>query len=1460
VLTPNVHPLALAGTDLGKVSDTQILSGMVVEFRRTPQQQAELEQLLIAQHDRKSPGYHRWLTPEQFGARFGVAAADVNAIRQWLENDGFQIEETSRSGTYVRFSGTAQQVTKSFSPEIHWFLVRGERHFAPASAVTIPAALASLIYEIRNLDSFRPHSPLPKTRALYAWGGSAALAPGDLATIYDFQSVRAAGYDGTGQTVAVVGQTDIALSDLALYRSSFGLPAANIRVVTAGTDPGVSPDDVYEANLDLDVVSAVAPNALLLFVNATSVIDSVQYAIDQNLAPVLSMSYGVCEPEASALPLTTAMVLQSWAQQANAEGITWVAASGDSGPFGCDPFGYGAPYATQGLAVNLPASIPEVTGVGGTQFAILTPSYWGVQDGLNGGTAVSYVPEDAWNTYGPSDIGASGGGASIDFPKPLWQAGMGVPNDNARDVPDVAFAASPVYAGYVIAANGQLSSLATGEDGAYVVGGTSGAAPLFAGIVALLNEYLAPSLPAQPGQGNINPTLYSLAQTSTDVFHDITQGNNLWYCAFGSLDCLRQFVGYYAGPGYDQVTGLGSVDTYNLLHQWPGIQGQPPTAVTGLAAVTYNVTGYIAALAGTVNPNGCDTLCQFVYGTNSSLTGASQTPSVDAGSGSAALSCNTSVRFLAPNTTYYYRLASTNANGGASGSISTFSTHTTGQLPAVTIGSASSITANGATLGGTVNPNGLDTHYTFLYGTSSSLSVAYQTASFDIGSGSTPSPANANIGGLAANTVYYFRIQASNSVGAINGGFASFTTSSGAQAPGATTLPASAITQSAAALGGTVNPNSLDTHYWFSYGTSSTLSSSLQTSSVDAGSGSGQASAGSAIAGLASHTTYYFQLHASNSAGTTNGAILSFLTSQPPAVSTGVATAVTTNSATLGGSVNPNGIDTRYWFVYSSSVAGSNAGETITYDSGSGSQPVSVSAPVTGLVPNTKYVFQLLASNSAGAISGSVSSFTTNAAGTLPSVTTGLVSNLTVSSATLSGSLTPNGNDTHYWFVYGTSPALTFANQTNKIDAGLGTSVVAVSANLTGLSSGTYYYQLQASSSAGANSGSISSFYVPGPPIASTGTYLLEGAGSATFSGQVNNINGDTQTWFLYGTSPTLSGASQTPSTDVQSVTSNVMISVNGLSPGTTYYFRLQASNAYGLSSGSILSFTENLPAAITSPATFGTGGWTLWANVSPNGLPTSSWFLYGTSPTLTGASQTYKFMSFGSAESITLTALLPNTTYYFQVVASNSAATVSGSILSFTTNATAMPTATLAPATGISGAGATLTGTVTPNALDTRYTFWYGTTSSLSSPLPTTVVDLGSGVAPVPVSATLTGLALGVTYYYQIHAWNSFGTTTSQILSFTTAGAVPPTISSLSPNSTRRGGPAFTLTINGTNFVPGATVTWGTTVLTTAFVSSVELSAAVPASLIAKPGGVSVTVTTIGGTTAGLTFIVRPL
>jgi Pro-kumamolisin, activation domain/Putative binding domain, N-terminal len=1377
VLVRSVHPQALEGVDEGRVPDEHILHGMVLEFGRTPQQQIALDQLLAAQQDRGSPDYHQWLTPEQFGERFGAAQSDVTAVRLWLESEGFQVEEIARSSTYIRFSGTAIQVKRSFSAEIHSFSVRGEKHFAPASSVAIPSAIAPLVREVRNLDSFHPQAPRPVTKPLFANGnGTPTLAPGDLATIYDFQSLRTAGFDGTGQTVVVVGQTDINLSDLALYRSSFGLPSASIRIVTVGQDPGISSNDVMEANLDLDVVSAVAPNAALVFVNAANVLDAVQYAIDNHLAPVVSMSYGVCEPLISATPITAANILQSWAQQANAEGMTWVASSGDSGAAGCDPFGAAAQPATHGLAVSLPASIPEVSGVGGTGFQPGTASYWATNNGANGGSAISYVPEVAWNDDSSTDPGASGGGASIDFPKPLWQSGPGVPDDNARDVPDVAFAASPSYAGYIIALNGQLSI--SDPSGAYVVGGTSGATPLFAGVLGLLNQYLSPFQPAQPGQGNINPTLYSLAQTTTDVFHDVTQGNNLWLCQPSFPDCLGTSLGYQAGPGYDQVTGLGSVDANNLLHEWPGSRGQSPTVTTGQAAVTASPS-YNAALTGTVTANGSDTHCYFLFGTSPNLTGSSQTSSIDAGSGAVSLAVTANATGLTANTTYYFQMVATNATGTSSGSILTFTTTSTGQIPSVAAALATQVTASSATVGGTVNPNGLDTHYAILYGASSSLSVANQTTLLDAGSGSIALPVTANITGLLGNTIYYFRLIASNTAGTALSPIVSFTTNSAGQLPVATALPASAINSSGATLGGAVNPNGRDTHYWFSYGTNSALSASVSTAGVDAGSGTSVTPAAAVITGLASNTIYYFQLHASNSAGTTNSSILSFTTTssgQPPTVSTGIASSVTTNTAVLSGTVTPNGVDTHYWFLYSD---GTNVFETPTYDAGSGNQQVSISVPIIGLYPNTAYAFKIVASNSAGVNNGSTNNFLTNASGQIPYVVVGGASVISTTSVTISGTVNPDGSDTHYWFQYGTSPSLAFANQTSIIDAGSGSSPLPVAATLTGLSNGTYYYRLQASNSAGTAIGNIAVFIMNKPPTAVTLPASVSGE-TADLNAQLNDNGDETHYWFLYGTSPTLAGATKTPVWDAGSTVFmyTPFARVTGLLTATTYYFQFQASNGSGTSSGAILSFKTNLPlphtdfAANTAP-----GSWTLNGDVVPYSLDTHYWFLWGTSPTLSGASQT-PTMDAGAGTSFIpipisapVTELSPNVTYYFQLVTSNAAGTVEGSILSFFNQVDSAPTVTLAPATVLSGGAATLSGTVNPNALATWYYFVYGTDSTFpfasSQQTGAGNTPAGQGV-PVSVNASLTGLTTGLTYYYQLVAWNTDGTTFSPILSFT--------------------------------------------------------------------------------------------
>jgi hypothetical protein len=242
---------------------------------------------------------------------------------------------------------------------------------------------------------------------------------------------------------------------------------------------------------------------------------------------------------------------------------------------------------------------------------------------------------------------------------------------------------------------------------------------------------------------------------------------------------------------------------------------QAPTASTGSASA---ITASAATLAGTVNPNGADTHAWFLYGTSSTLAGASQTTSQDLGSGTTASAMTANLTGLTASTTYYFEAVAQNATGTTDGTISNFTTPATviAQAPTTTTGPASAVTANSATLAGTVNPNGADTQVWFLYGTSSTLTGASQTASQDIGSGTTATPVTANLTGLSASTTYYFQAMAQNSTGMTNGAIGNFITTAipytitGTAitvAPGATTGNTSTITVTPATAGytGVVN-------------------------------------------------------------------------------------------------------------------------------------------------------------------------------------------------------------------------------------------------------------------------------------------------------------------------------------------------------------------------------------------------------------------------------------------------------------------------------------------------------------------------------------------------------------------------------------------------------------------------------------------------------------------------------
>jgi uncharacterized protein (TIGR03437 family) len=322
---------------------------------------------------------------------------------------------------------------------------------------------------------------------------------------------------------------------------------------------------VDESTLDIEWASAVARGATIEFVYSDDAFDSATYVVDNVVAPVLSMSYGQCEM----YDLVDLPSYRQTAQQANAEGITWLAAAGDQGSTDCD---YEVSVSEGGLAVDEPGSIPEVTSMGGTAVSDL-PAYWNTANTSTLGSAKAYIPETVWNDSAVAGFNlATGGGASMYFPQPSWQTNGGVPNDGWRHVPDISFNASVYTVPYYI-----YCSACQDLGGVSAVGGTSAATPTMAGVVAMLNEYLKTS-----GLGNINPTIYSLFQTAPGAFHNNITGNNIEACAYGSPGCGNGQEGYVAGPGYSSAVGFGSVDVTKLMQSWAAAAPTGPVIVPSL--------------------------------------------------------------------------------------------------------------------------------------------------------------------------------------------------------------------------------------------------------------------------------------------------------------------------------------------------------------------------------------------------------------------------------------------------------------------------------------------------------------------------------------------------------------------------------------------------------------------------------------------------------------------------------------------------------------------------------------------------------------------------------------------------------------------------------------------------------------------------------------------------------------
>ena len=616
-LRGNVHPLARSENDRGLAPDSQPIRRILLLLQRAPEQEVALRKLMDEQQTKSSPNYHHWLTPEQLGQQFGPADADIQVVNDWLTRQGFQVNRVTAGRTAIEFSGTAGMVRQSLHAEIHKYVVNGEQHWANTSDPQIPAALAPVVAGFASLNNF-PRKPLShrlgafsrskvtgEVRPLFTFPPSNpshyAVGPGDFATIYNVLPLWNAGppIDGTGQTIAIVGDSNINIQDVRDFRSMFGLPAltANqLQIILDGPDPGnLGGNEEGEADLDVEWAGGVARGATIdLVVSETT--ESTQgtdlsalYIIDNNLAPVLSVSFGQCEAELGSGG--NAFYNAMW-EQAAAQGITVLVASGDSGSATCDAFATET-AAQAGLAVSGVASTPFNVAVGGTDFddAGNQSQFWGSTNSSPlQNSALSYIPETTWNdscaqaglagcagvTASTRNLVGGGGGPSScinpsgSFPsftcgavngitgyaRPPWQTGGGVPADNARDIPDVSLFAADGKNGsfYIMCQSDAITGSATSCNlispftNFVGVGGTSVSTPAFAGIMALVNQKTGQR------QGNANYVLYKLAaqsgvscasnaamaagaNASTCIFYDTVTGNNSVACKGGTPNC-----------------------------------------------------------------------------------------------------------------------------------------------------------------------------------------------------------------------------------------------------------------------------------------------------------------------------------------------------------------------------------------------------------------------------------------------------------------------------------------------------------------------------------------------------------------------------------------------------------------------------------------------------------------------------------------------------------------------------------------------------------------------------------------------------------------------------------------------------------------------------------------------------------------------------------------------------------
>jgi len=702
----NVHPLARPEFDRGIAPPSLPMPRLLLLLKRSPEQQAALNLTMSDLYNAGSPGFHKWLTPEEFGRRFGPADTDIAAVTSWLGAHGFQVAKVSKGKLAIEFSGTAAQVQAAFHTEIHKFVVDGEEHWANTADPQFPAALAPVLQGIASLNTFRPkptHRVMPGglrafrtaakagiTPELNTTNGNFDIGPADFATIYNVAPLYTAtptAIDGSGQSIAVLGVSNINVQDVRDFRTFFGLPANDPQVVIDGSDPGdIGGGSEVEALLDVEYAGGIAKGATIHLViaadtnNFTGLELAIFNVLDNNSDPIMNLSFGQCE-----LGLGSGGNIffhDTW-EQASAQGITVTVSTGDSGAAGCEDFNATPPHtATTGLEVNGFASTPFNVAVGGTDFndaGTQATFFNNANDPVTKASAKGYIPETTWNesctnaAFGANaeancnlpananavqTVGASGGmshcttladstkpatpaNCAGGYAKPTFQllAGLtGMPADGKRDLPDVSLFSSSGFnkSAYAVCIAGSC------QNNAFLpVGGTSAAAPAFAGIMALVNQ--SEVLAGRDGrQGNANIVLYQLAKqqfaagtacnsvaaplpAAACTFNDVTNGTIAMPCTKGFADCTTNvntdatgvLSGFSTTTGYDLATGLGSLNVKNLVNNWGGavtalqqttttLSISPTTGIVHGTTVNMNIT--VAPVSGTVKPTGDVTL------------------------------------------------------------------------------------------------------------------------------------------------------------------------------------------------------------------------------------------------------------------------------------------------------------------------------------------------------------------------------------------------------------------------------------------------------------------------------------------------------------------------------------------------------------------------------------------------------------------------------------------------------------------------------------------------------------------------------------------------------------------------------------------------------------------------------------------------------------------------------------